>query len=52
MPFLLERVAGHPELNQEDGIHPNLAGERIVADNVWRALKPVVADAYKRRNAG
>jgi acyl-CoA thioesterase-1 len=52
MPFLLDRVAGHAELNQEDGIHPNLAGERIVADNVWRALKPVVADAYKRRNAG
>ena len=52
MPFLLERVAGHPELNQEDGVHPNLAGERIVADNVWRALKPIVADAYKSRAAG
>ncbi len=52
MPFLLDRVAGHPELNQEDGVHPNLAGERIVADNVWRALKPVVADIYKSRTAG
>ncbi len=52
MPFLLDRVAGHPELNQEDGVHPNLAGERIVADNVWRALKPVVADIYKSRIAG
>jgi acyl-CoA thioesterase-1 len=52
LPFLLDRVAGHPELNQEDGVHPNLAGERIVADNVWRALKPIVADAYKSRNAG
>lgn len=46
VPFLLDRVAGHPALNQEDGIHPNLAGERIVADNVWRALKPVVAEIY------
>lgn len=46
LPFLLDRVAGIAELNQEDGIHPNLAGERIVAENVWRALKPVVADVY------
>lgn len=52
LPFLLDRVAGHPELNQDDGVHPNLAGERIVADNVWRALKPIVVDAYKSRNAG
>ena len=42
MPFLLDQVAGHPELNQEDGVHPNLAGERIVADNVWRVLRPVL----------
>lgn len=53
VPFLLDRVAGRPELNQEDGIHPNLAGERIVADNVWRALKPVVAEIYaSRRDRG
>jgi acyl-CoA thioesterase I len=43
LPFLLEGVAGIPGLNQPDGIHPNLAGERIVADNLWRALKPIVA---------
>jgi acyl-CoA thioesterase-1 len=42
LPFLLEGVAGHRELNQADGIHPNLAGERIVADNVWRALRPLL----------
>jgi hypothetical protein len=24
-------------------MHPNLAGERIVAANMWRALKPIVA---------
>lgn len=52
LPFLLDRVAGHPELNQEDGVHPNLAGERIVAENVWRALKPVVAEIYASRPAG
>jgi acyl-CoA thioesterase-1 len=42
LPFLLDGVAGHRELNQPDGIHPNMAGERIVADNVWRALRPVL----------
>ena len=42
LPFLLEGVAGIPRLNQPDGLHPNLAGERIVADNLWRALKPIL----------
>ena len=42
MPFLLDGVAGRPERNQADGIHPNLVGERIVAENVWRALRPVL----------
>lgn len=43
-PFLLADVAGHPALNQDDGIHPNAAGEVIVAATVWRALKPVLRD--------
>jgi acyl-CoA thioesterase-1 len=34
MPFLLDGVGGHPELNQDDGIHPNAEGEKIVAENV------------------
>ena len=34
VPFLLDGVAGREELNQGDGIHPNLTGERIVASNV------------------
>lgn len=42
LPFILEGVAGRRELNQGDGIHPNLAGERIVARNVWRGLKPLL----------
>lgn len=42
LPFLLEGVAGQATLNQGDGIHPNNAGERIVADNVWRMLQPVL----------
>jgi acyl-CoA thioesterase-1 len=43
VPFLLAGVAGISRYNQADGVHPNLAGERIVADNIWRALKPIVA---------
>ena len=42
LPFLLEGVAGNARLNQNDGIHPNDAGERIVADNVWRTLQPLL----------
>jgi len=42
VPFLLDRVAGIPSLNQGDGIHPNEAGAKIVADNVFRAILPVL----------
>jgi len=45
VPFLLEGVAGHPELNQADGIHPNAQGMAIVAETVWQALHPMV-DIY------
>ena len=43
LPFLLNGVAGISRLNQSDGLHPNPSGERIVADNVWKSLKPIVA---------
>jgi acyl-CoA thioesterase-1 len=42
LPFLLDSVAGRPQLNQPDGIHPNYVGERIVTDNVWRGLAPLL----------
>ena len=42
VPFLLDRVAGVPEMNQGDGIHPNVAGSKIVAENVFRAVLPVL----------
>jgi acyl-CoA thioesterase-1 len=41
VPFLLQGVAGSEALNQSDGIHPTVAGARIVADNVWAVLKPL-----------
>jgi acyl-CoA thioesterase-1 len=39
IPFILEGVGGVDSLNQGDGIHPNAAGARIVAGNVWRVLE-------------
>jgi len=44
IPFLLNDVAGHQELNLGDGIHPNERGHRIVAQNVWRVLEPVLRE--------
>ena len=42
IPFLLEGVGGRPEMNQPDRIHPNPAGHKIVADNVWAVLERVL----------
>jgi acyl-CoA thioesterase-1 len=43
VPFLLDGVAGSETLNQRDGIHPTEEGAKIVADNIWSVLKPIVA---------
>mgnify|MGYP001476102649 CR=1 FL=1 len=42
LPFILENVALKKELNQSDGIHPNAEGEKIMTENVYRALKPML----------
>jgi acyl-CoA thioesterase I len=52
LPFLLDGVAGIPRLNQPDGVHPNLTGERMVADNVWKGLKPIVAQLDRASKGG
>ena len=43
LPFLLENIALNKDLNQPDGIHPNADGEKIMTDNVYKALKPMLA---------
>jgi acyl-CoA thioesterase-1 len=40
VPFLLAGVALVPELNGPDGVHPNAAGARRIADTVWPYLEP------------
>lgn len=42
IPFLLDGVAGEPDLNLEDGIHPTAEGHEIVAENVWSQLKDLL----------
>jgi acyl-CoA thioesterase I len=42
VPFLLGGVAGVADLNQADGLHPNMRGEQIVAANVWKSLSPML----------
>ena len=42
IPFLLDGVGDRPELNQRDGIHPTAEGHIVVAETVWKYLKPVL----------
>jgi acyl-CoA thioesterase-1 len=43
MPFLLDGVATDPRLNLPDGIHPNAAGHRVIAERVWPHLVALLA---------
>ena len=42
IPFLLEGVGGHPELNQSDGMHPTAEGQAKLAANVWAVVEPLL----------
>lgn len=42
LPFLLQDVAGERELNLGDGVHPNVAGQKILARNVWQVLEKML----------
>src|SRR5437773_3623541 len=50
VPFLLQGVAGSDTLNQADGIHPTAQGARILADNVWTVLEPVLDERGRGRS--
>ena len=51
LPYLLRGVGGDPSLNLSDRIHPNAAGMRVLADNVWGVLEPVLQNASARQTA-
>ena len=42
IPFLLDGVAGIPELNLKDRIHPTEEGHIILADNVWKVIEKIL----------
>ncbi len=48
IPFLLDGVGGHPELNQADGIHPTAEGQIKLAANVWAIVEPLLKSATKQ----
>lgn len=48
LPFLLEGIAGHPELNQEDGIHPTAPAQRMIAEMLYPLLQPLADDMLSR----
>jgi acyl-CoA thioesterase-1 len=45
IPFLLDGVAGHPDLIQPDGIHPTASGAAVVANGVWATIGPLLKGA-------
>jgi acyl-CoA thioesterase-1 len=48
LPFLLEAIAGHPDLNQEDGIHPTAVSQRMIAEMLYPLLQPLADDMLSR----
>lgn len=46
-PFILDGVAANPKLNQADGIHPNPAGVKIIADRMFPYVKRLVLEAKR-----
>ena len=42
-PFFLDGVAARPELNQEDGIHPNALGVAIIVERILPHVKALIA---------
>lgn len=51
IPYLLEGVGGNSELNQPDMVHPNAAGQRILTENVWRVLEPILRKRFAVPNS-
>jgi acyl-CoA thioesterase-1 len=51
IPFFLENVAGIPELNLEDGIHPTPEGYRIIAKQVLQVIEPLLGLSSPQRHS-
>lgn len=42
IPFVLENIALHKDLNQADGIHPNADGEKVMTENIYKELRKML----------
>jgi acyl-CoA thioesterase-1 len=51
VPFISEEVMGVDSLVQDDGIHPNVAGHRRVAESVWTYLRPLLEKMHSQAPA-
>jgi acyl-CoA thioesterase-1 len=49
VPFILMNVIGNPALMQPDHAHPNAAGARAIADNIWPYLEDVLPQVSRQR---
>jgi acyl-CoA thioesterase-1 len=52
VPFMLEGVAGNPDLNLPDGIHPTAAGQERVADNVLPRIEEILLQLLSGHESG
>jgi len=52
VPFLLDRVALHPQLMQDDNLHPNELGQPLLLENVWPKLAPLLQQTGRSAGAG
>ncbi len=52
VPYLLEGVGGNPALSLPDRLHPNAAGQKVLAENVWRVLEPMAREVSADPNVG
>ena len=43
VPFLLTGVVGNQTMLLPDMIHPNIAGAKVIASNIWPYLQPLAA---------
>jgi len=50
VPFILMNVIGNRDLMQPDRAHPNAAGARAIADNIWPYLEPLLAGKAARQH--